>query len=89
MMLVVYHSEPTYTFLKFIHILREDKIHILNVTECVETSMCNKHDLFLHTKWRTKSKGSKNISNKMLKDVGMTVPRSRETSAVYMQQDRG
>ena len=36
-------------------------------------------------------KGSKNISTKMLKDVGMTVPKSRETSAVdsYMQQDRG
>ena len=33
--------------------------------------------------------GSKNISIKMLKDVGMTVPKSRETSAVYMQQDRG
>ena len=32
--------------------------------------------------------GSKNISIKMLKDVGMTVPKSRETSAVYMQQDR-
>ena len=29
----------------------------------------------------------KNIS--MLKDVGMTVPKSRETSAIYMQQDRG
>ena len=28
----------------------------------------------------------KNISIKMLKDVGMTVPKSRETSAVYMQQ---
>ena len=26
---------------------------------------------------------SKNISIKMLKDVGMTVPKSRETSAVY------
>ena len=25
---------------------------------------------------------------KMLKDVGMTVRKSRETSAVYMQQDR-
>ena len=25
----------------------------------------------------------------MLKDVGMTVPKIRETSAVYMQQDRG
>ena len=23
----------------------------------------------------------------MLKDVGMTVPKSRETSALYMQQD--
>ena len=36
-------------------------------------------------------KESKNISTKMLKDVGMTVPKSRETSAVdsYMQQDRG
>ena len=30
-------------------------------------------------------KGSKNIS---IKDVGMIVPKSRETSAVYMQQDR-
>ena len=27
-------------------------------------------------------KGSKNISIKMLKDVGMTVPKSRETSAI-------
>ena len=47
-------------------------------------------------------KGSKNISIKMLKDVGMIVPKSRETSVVYiyaatqgmrdyiyMQQDRG
>ena len=25
----------------------------------------------------------------MLKDVGMTVPKRRETRAVYMQQDRG
>ena len=33
-------------------------------------------------------KGSKNISIKMLKNVGMIVPKSRETSAVYMQQDR-
>ena len=33
--------------------------------------------------------GSKNISLKMLKDVGITVSKSRETSAVYMQQDRG
>ena len=32
--------------------------------------------------------GSKNISIKMLKDVGMIVPKSRETSAVYMQQAR-
>ena len=31
----------------------------------------------------------KNISIKMLKDVGMAVPKSRETSPVYMQQDRG
>ena len=31
--------------------------------------------------------GSKNI--KMLKDVGMTVLKGRETSAVYVQQDRG
>ena len=29
-------------------------------------------------------KGSKNISIKMLKDVGITVPKSRETSAVYI-----
>ena len=28
-----------------------------------------------------------NTSIKMLKDVGMTVPEIRETSAVYMQQD--
>ena len=37
------------------------------------------------------SKESKNISTKMLKDVGMTVPKSRETSPVdsYMQQHRG
>ena len=28
---------------------------------------------------------SKNISTKMLKDVGMTVPKSRETSTVYIQ----
>ena len=32
---------------------------------------------------------SKNISIKMLEDVGMTVPKSRETNAVYMQKDRG
>ena len=32
--------------------------------------------------------GSKNIFIKMLKDVGMTVPKSRE-SAVYWQQGRG
>ena len=32
--------------------------------------------------------GSKNIFIKMLKDVGMTVPESSETSVVYMQQDR-
>ena len=30
---------------------------------------------------------SKNISIKMLKDVGMIVPKSREINAVYMQQD--
>ena len=29
-------------------------------------------------------KGSKNISIKMLKDVGMTVPKSRGTSVVYV-----
>ena len=29
---------------------------------------------------------SKNIFIKMLKDVGMIVPKHRETSAVYMQQ---
>ena len=29
-------------------------------------------------------KGSKNISIKILKDVGMTVPKSRETSVVYI-----
>ena len=31
----------------------------------------------------------KSISIKMVKDVGMTVPKSRETRAVYMQQHRG
>ena len=31
----------------------------------------------------------KNISIKMLNDVGMTVPKSRETRAVYIQQYRG
>ena len=31
----------------------------------------------------------KNISIKMLKDVGKIVLKSRETSAVYMQQHRG
>ena len=37
----------------------------------------------------TVHKSSKNICIKMLKDVGMTVPKIRETSAVvYMQQDR-
>ena len=30
----------------------------------------------------------KNISINMLKDVGMTVPKGRETRAVYMQQHR-
>ena len=36
-------------------------------------------------------KGNKKISYKMLKDVGMTVPKSIETSEVYsyMQQHRG
>ena len=32
---------------------------------------------------------SKNISIKMLKDVGMTVPKSRETSAVYICSNTG
>ena len=57
--------------------------------------------LFLYNK-KTVKPGSKNISIKMLKDVGMIVPKSRETSVVYiyaatqgmrdyiyMQQDRG
>ena len=35
-------------------------------------------------KCRHMYKGSKNISIKMLKDVGMTVPKSRETSAVIL-----
>ena len=34
-------------------------------------------------------KGSKNISIKMLKDVGMTVPKSRETSAVCICSNTG
>ena len=59
------------------------------------------YDCFYTTK-KTVKQGSKNISIKMLKDVGMTVPKSRETSVVYiyaaiqgmrdyiyMQQDRG
>ena len=33
--------------------------------------------------------GSKNISIKMLKDVGMTVPKSRETSVVYICSNTG
>ena len=37
---------------------------------------------------KTIYKVKKNII-KMLKDVGMTVPKSRETRAVYMQQNRG
>ena len=32
---------------------------------------------------------SKNISIKMLKDVGMTVPKIRETSAVYICSNTG
>ena len=32
---------------------------------------------------------SKNISTKMLKDVGMTVPKSRETSTVYICSNTG
>ena len=31
----------------------------------------------------------KNSSIKMLMDVGMTVPKGREASTVYMEQDRG
>ena len=31
----------------------------------------------------------KNIFIKMLKDVGMAVPKTRETKAVYMPQDKG
>ena len=59
------------------------------------------YDCFYTTK-KTVKQGSKNISIKMLKDVGMTVPKSRETGVVYiyaatqgmrdyiyMQQDRG
>ena len=38
---------------------------------------------------KNQSNKFKNIAIKMLKDVGMTMPKSRETSAVYMQQDRG
>ena len=40
-----------------------------------------KHIVFA-SKYTTKNQ----ISIKMLKDVGMTVPKSRETRAVYMQQ---
>ena len=41
------------------------------------------YDCFYTTK-KTVKQGSKNISIKMLKDVGMTVPKSRETSVVYI-----
>ena len=46
--------------------------------------------LFLYKEKPVKQE-SKNISYKMLKDVGMTVLKSRETSEVYiyMQQHRG
>ena len=40
--------------------------------------------LFLNSEKPVKQE-SKNISTKMLKDVGMTVPKSRETSTVYIQ----
>ena len=36
----------------------------------------------------TKNQESENISIKILEDVKMTVPKSRETRTVYMQQDR-
>ena len=44
----------------------------------------------LHTEFHltTHYKGSKNISIRMLKDVGMTVPKSRETS-VYICSNTG
>ena len=32
---------------------------------------------------------TQDITIKMLKDEGMTMPKSSETSAVYLQQDRG
>ena len=43
------------------------------------------------SKYTTKNRGNKcrNVSIKMLKDVGMAVTKSRETRAVYMQQHRG
>ena len=44
--------------------------------------------LYLQASMQRKTR-SKNISIKMLKDVGMTVPKSRDTSAVYMLQNRG
>ena len=42
------------------------------------------YDCFYTTK-KTVKQGSKNISIKMLKNVGMTVPKSREASAVYIK----
>ena len=46
------------------------------------------YDCFYTTK-KTVKQGSKNISIKMLKDVGMTVPKSRETSVVYICSNTG
>ena len=46
------------------------------------------YDCFYTTKKPVKQ-GSKNISIKMLKDVGMTVPKSRETSVVYICSNTG
>ena len=47
------------------------------------------YDSFYTTKKKTVKQGSKSISIKMLKEVGMTVPKSRETSAVYICSNTG
>ena len=52
-------------------------------TVCDDRWSLTNAQVYIHTQ------DSKNISIKMLKDVGMTVPKSRETSTVYMQQDKG
>ena len=46
------------------------------------------YDCFYTTK-KTVKQGIKNIFIKILKDIGMTVPKSRETSVVYICRNTG